>query len=418
MRVLKFLELPIILLGLLMPITGLDQFLLSSGLFPTLQPFVLSMLMLFVLWVYTFLRFGIEGQSSQVIQLYIVSALFLGGFTLLTFFRSASAYLPGSDLSNGGRLAFLPILDLAVIFLVMPIVLLSGYRKYKRSIFVFFWTVSFVPLIIDTIFKGVFSDFGRAGGFYSNSNAAAATVLLLLVCAIDWQKPRLFDLLLIATSSLAIVFSASRASMLFLALLVPTYLLSTLSKEHMSLAGLVKTSAFLSIIALSGMVFLNITGALTIQTETHAASERYESVISILSGDVEHLTTDPRILAVEYNFREILKEPFTGHGTGYAGTFDDFRWGAHNIYIHVWEENGVVALTTYLLFLVSLFSLAWKHKNIGLGTFAILVVYLGLFSHNLLDQRSMLIPLALMMTSSSVEFHEKKKNRQGLKPGF
>jgi O-antigen ligase len=89
-------------------------------------------------------------------------------------------------------------------------------------------------------------------------------------------------------------------------------------------------------------------------------------------------------------WQKISEAPWLGYGLG--ATFRFHPEGTHNIFLHSWVESGILGV---LLFPALILPLA--RGRAGGQTFFIFFMLMGFFSHNLLDERSFLLPLGYLL---------------------
>jgi len=98
-------------------------------------------------------------------------------------------------------------------------------------------------------------------------------------------------------------------------------------------------------------------------------------------------------------FKMFYDHPFVGSGLGSTVHWNE-RVSTHNIYLTHTAEIGLLGLFIYPLLLYSIVLQARDETKITAGAFAIFTLFIGLFSHNLLDELYMLFAFALMANLS------------------
>lgn len=135
-------------------------------------------------------------------------------------------------------------------------------------------------------------------------------------------------------------------------------------------------------------------------------------LIDYINGDTEDISNG-RFFLYEQAWNLIEEKPLWGHGFYYYS--ESYGIGTHNIYLQLWVENGLIALTVYLVFLFyNLYiSLKIMHKNkkenVLQASFFIqlfFVIY-GFFGNPLYDTY-MLLPYFIAIYLLWVEKYERK----------
>jgi hypothetical protein len=106
-------------------------------------------------------------------------------------------------------------------------------------------------------------------------------------------------------------------------------------------------------------------------------------------GDIASLE---RMDAVDHSVRIISDATFFGMGTGYIY---GMPVGPHNMYLARWVDNGLIGILSYLWLVGAAFVVNWKNRNPQGAVISLMVLFFGLFSHNVLEDRTVLLLLAI-----------------------
>jgi O-antigen ligase len=123
-------------------------------------------------------------------------------------------------------------------------------------------------------------------------------------------------------------------------------------------------------------------------------NSRVSNLISTVSDQKieDGIRKDPRLLIWQSAFGVIKDNPILGVGTGDAssklkeefalrgyleGYYDNLN--AHNQFLEIWLENGIIGLILFLCILGYIIHLAIKQKNILLGMFIITTIIFFIF---------------------------------------
>jgi hypothetical protein len=208
---------------------------------------------------------------------------------------------------------------------------------------------------------------GRAGGLYVNANVAGFAIVFGLAIAVRAVSPRWhMPLLVVATAGVFATFS--RGAAICLAALLPLLVW----RRHIR-AG--RLSLLVVLVAIGISVdggdfrrFLDARGILTADTSARLELEQDDSGRAGLARNAWEM---------------FLDAPFAGNGLG--ATLE-----SHNQFLTLAGDHGLVGL---LLF--PALALALVLANPGALPLALVLLLAGVFSHNLLDDRTILIALAL-----------------------
>ena len=90
------------------------------------------------------------------------------------------------------------------------------------------------------------------------------------------------------------------------------------------------------------------------------------------------------------------ERPLTGWGISAGRRVDGYEVGTHNIYLAMLVDHGVVRFFIIPFLLLSvLWGLTRKNLDLAIPWLLFIVVW-GMFSHNVLEERYILIAIALM----------------------
>jgi O-antigen ligase len=117
--------------------------------------------------------------------------------------------------------------------------------------------------------------------------------------------------------------------------------------------------------------------------------ESHQRIEAFLGGpsDLDHADDSRVHIAREY-WELVQERPWQGWGTGLNYSGDE---GSHNIYLARWVENGVAGLAMYLVLLASLLAMGARRQSPECQVLAAYLFVLGFFTHNLLEDRSLLL---------------------------
>lgn len=217
---------------------------------------------------------------------------------------------------------------------------------------------------------------GRAGGLYVNPNRAGLAIACGLAVSV-FGVPRRWRLPLIILSAAGVAATFSRGAATCLSLVIGWVLLrGTVVSRRVLLAGAAACALALYAGGPALTRFLEAEGVLNENTWARLTlSPAHEGVAS-------------RANLAELAWSEFLEAPLAGHGLAAS-----LSWGvqvsSHNTYLNLAVDHGVLGL---LLFpALGLAMLATRRA----GVFPLLFLTAGLFSHNMLQERYVLLAVAL-----------------------
>lgn len=334
-------------------------------------------------------------------------------FGLLIVVGFLGGILPGADLGyDKGKALFIRVyrfLMLAGGLSAAILLLRIGWRQVMTLVLLFLVGSVFY----DIAWPGTLSQMAsRAGGFQQNPNLAAIAILLLTAVVVRYDRIRLPDLVIIFTSFIAVFSTLSRGGLLHFALFAVNYLYLT-GRGHRLRQLLIAPAALLLLVGVGGAVISTLTTSSTMFEDENA--QRRLATFS-MNNQTVYATDDVRLGLIPRYLRLIDESVLFGQGSGFSRSQP---FGAHNTYLEVWVENGLVALLAYLWFLGALLLITASRRFWPGFVFAQLAVLSGFFTHNVIHLPVFLITAGLMLGISwslAVE-REIERRRRVAMPG-
>jgi O-antigen ligase len=251
---------------------------------------------------------------------------------------------------------------------------------------------------------------GRSSGLYGEPNQAAIGLILGMVMSIT-VIPNRCRSPFVLLASLGIVTTMSRGGILTLFLVLSFFLFARfINVKKMAIMTLVG-------IGLIGSLFLPEAGFYK-NVEKRIDWFLNPSIQSSPYSD----DSNGRIEAALNAWNMFSESPILGNGVGThwaltgAGEEKLAQAGAHNMYLAYMVDHGTLGI---LIFPLAVFAAIWRAQGEArqLGViFAIVVLCSGFFSHNLVDDMSILSYLALMSVITALSREEKVWLATSLKP--
>jgi len=316
-------------------------------------------------------------------------------FLGVVLFSLVSAFVPTANFLEGSHWVLLPLYDLLVVLLVMPLALERRQRRYLEAALLLAFLLLLGSVGMDVMNPGTFSriDF-RASGFPTNPNGAAFVLVTLAATILDYTRVRLIDLTVLVLAALGVLATLSRGGTILLAVLVLSYAYVVIRRAR---GGPVRaTGRLLMICAVSVVAFFameRMMGAAIFSVQ----SDR----LDIFRGRSEALTTDDtRFAALRASWQFVQESPLLGRGSGFTYDGGTLREGPHNMYVQQWLNNGIGGLICYVWLFGAAALLFWRRRHAPGLVFTGLMAVQSLLSHNLLEERAFLVPFGVFLMTS------------------
>lgn len=281
---------------------------------------------------------------------------------------------------------FFPWLDL---FVFSAGLVLGGEavpdRTWRTALLLAFAVTAF-SIGVDVVLPGTFSEVpARAAGIAQNPNGGALIIVLLTACVLPWERPQWSRgvAALLTAGAIAVFMTLSRAGILLWGLLLLRYIL--LARRNDTPHG----GWVLLLCAGAGVLGLLAAGRAGVVPMFNLPSNRTHLVLGE-GGHMLGMATEERLVALRRSVARIERAPWLGNGSGVSY---EMTVGPHNMYLARWVDNGVLGLAAYLWLLGALLVLAYRTDSRQAQALAWIMVIFGLFSHNVLEDRTLLLLL-------------------------
>jgi len=357
--------------------TGLLNYLFLTGSL-SVRPAVLI-----VAFFFLSLPFLVVGASTKLVLATPIMAWcgLYAAMTVLWFMTSSQSTVAAGELVS--RL-------LSVTFIGTVTLILADSRVHDVARWSVLWSVllGIGFNVYDLLRPLTFSPLvGRAAGLYLNPNTAAAALVLGMIVSVDVLPERLRTLFVgLVGAGVLLTFSRSGAAAWVLATAVLA------GSRVIRIAGVVRV---MGVIALLGLGVLYFTGSLepAVQMASVVSSDAWGRLR--VGERTMDFSAEARLGDAGEAWAMFLDRPFSGHGIGATAEWDRFE-STHNIYLRHLAEYGVAGLAIVPLLALSVLwppsRKALPHSAVGI---IVVVIVLGVTSHNLLDERHVLIALAI-----------------------
>ncbi len=317
------------------------------------------------------------------------------------------ALLPEAVTGDGGT----QIMVLPYAFVVFTFGLMYGgaiaVRGHWRRILFLAWLLAVTSVLIELFQPRTFAsllpainadwatDPDRPAGLMGDANTAAFIMLCLAALILRYDRLRWPEASLLTATLLAVLATQSRGGLLLSALVVAGYLYHSRAVTH----GPALTAALLGGLAVVAGVILVV---LPLLAHLAAFSDwEGQRRLAMLTFQDQFVEADESRLGLVSTYLDTIEDAvWLGHGTGFMRTRPI---GSHNMYLRQWVDNGVPGLLAYLTLLGTATLLLWRRRFPGGLMLMLLATVQGLFSHTLLESRSLLLLYGLALAISVAE---------------
>jgi hypothetical protein len=266
------------------------------------------------------------------------------------------------------------------------------------------WAIFLAVLI--TVFNSIYEFFnpaafnalgngGRVTGFYLNPNSNGCALILGMIFSVSILQP-IYRLPFVYLVGIGVFLTFSRGAILGWLITVIIFTVAGVLHFNKILYWILGIGTF--IISLGSQWWQELLQNLDLNANS---LERIAWFQNISTSDSED-SADSRLEVAQLAWQMFMKHPFLGNGIGSTLTWN-VEISTHNIYLYYMADHGIIGV----LILPVLVYGAIRHargetKYIGLA-FAVFILLWGLFSHNVLEERYILILFSLMagMTEGS-----------------
>jgi O-Antigen ligase len=233
---------------------------------------------------------------------------------------------------------------------------------------------------------------GRPAGFYVNPNVAGCGLMLGMIFSIDViKKPyRWLYLAIIFTGILA---TFSRGSIL--GWIICTLFLTigrALSDKRRTI--LISTFSLILLLAIANP-FKNLSDYFgSGETASLDILERLEQLQN--PSEIEDDSSKERKAVVGFAWIMFGNHPFWGNGVASTQKWTVSEVSTHNTYLAHMADHGIVGI---IILPGAILALTWRNRgepNVQILCFAVFVSLWGIFSHNVLEERYILVTFALL----------------------
>jgi cytochrome c oxidase subunit IV len=290
---------------------------------------------------------------------------------------------------------------LSVIFLLLSLVVYSGKDAVRAGRIAIVWAVVLATALnVYELFNPMtFSDIpGRSSGLYYNVNQSSAALVLGLILGYHVLSPSL-RLPFIVVTALGIIPTFSRAGILAWLLVIAFFVL----RAGFGVAQIRRVLALTTVVI--ALLISPVLGDIERTLEERGAlTLNVLDRLAFFGGQGAQDASTSERASVALKAWEIYGEsPLLGMGTGENMRIEGFEVGTHNIYLAMLVDHGVIGFFVVpLLLLTTLWGLNRATFDVAVP-FAVFILLWGFFSHNVLEERYILLAFGLVASLVAAE---------------
>jgi hypothetical protein len=387
--------------GFVLFVTNLDLFLSARGYMP-----VNSLIVFLAYCAAVFGLFVATGQPPVINRLMIgivsnrLPFVLLALWIVVHVFASSMTLLSGEDIDY---VQIFPVYQFGV--LGLGVLLAAADVTGRQITLAARWAIVVlgVSIIVETASPGLLgSSSARTGGFALNANIPGFIIPALLAVSLDFRSVRIGDLLSILMALIAVTCTLSRMGIGFLGLVIGVYVLFHVLRgiSEGKLRRLV-------VMAMFGMFVTALTvGTLIFLASLSGLDDEFQARVATLL-EIGQVLNDPnRVPLLDFFMQEAAQHPWIGYGAGEtlmnAATRAPGQFGPHNIYLRIWVDTGYLGLAFYASFVTAVIGLGIFRRSVSTTLMGVLVALYGAFSHNVTDNKAVLILLGVVLGASAM----------------
>lgn len=333
---------------------------------------------------------------------------FLGIFITVVFYlftMLSDRYIDSTAIGlELGVITFYLVCSISVICLSQ-----SHVFKLARKLLIVLFVTGLVLNMVDFALGSteIFSvTLGRASGLYINPNTSGL-VLSLSYVLLHRDIGKSFRLLVYVLFVLAVVATASRAGLLYVAL-ITLYLLVTGYFFIWSRRAIIFNAVVVVALIVSASAIQQVSDKVLseISTVNRSFENRFQNLQDLFEGDESsmEISDDSRFKLLVLYTRHYLQSPVLGNGLGFSRSeqLTGLEQASHNMYLHLLNEYGLIGLLFYLYYIYKSLGKALRFKRSNYEPHLLLLILFaaGFFTHNL----NRIYAIAILIAYASAKY--------------
>ena len=232
---------------------------------------------------------------------------------------------------------------------------------------------------------------GRSSGLFENSNQSGSGLMLGMILGYA-VVPRSLKIPFVALTGVGILTTFTRSAMLgWIAVVILLTLRSGFGFRQMRNVLVICTLAL-------AFVSSPYWGQLQTTLEEKGAVniDLIQRIAFFSTGSAADDSANERKQVAEAAWRLFEEKPYAGYGTGYSRNIEGFAVSTHDIHLANMLDHGFLGLFIMpSLLLVTVWG-KFRNQFDVVGPFVLFMLMWGLFSHNILEERYILLAVALV----------------------
>ena len=289
---------------------------------------------------------------------------------------------------------------LSIIFLLTMLLIFSQHTIVENCAKYAIVAVSFLN-VFNHIYEffnprifGALNDSGRPAGFYIDPNKAGCALVLSLIFGVG-VLPSKYRVPFVLVIGFGVFLTFSRSAILCWIIIVVILFVNDILPRRQSLFWALVIGIILLCIGTLGITFIDI----------YDLQERgilNENIMSRLAWFLDPSSRDAydnssRFDIVEFGWQRFVEHPFLGNGIGSTRTWSK-DISTHNMYLFFMIDHGFIGALFLPLVVYAVVRKAKEDTKYLAFVYAIFILFWGLFSHNVMEQRFILLTFSLMAT--------------------
>ncbi len=266
--------------------------------------------------------------------------------------------------------------------------------------------------VLTNIFTGVLSPLasggGRANGLFANPNLAGVhvsfTMAFVLFFILKSKRiiPYLFFVGMLPLTLYAGVLTFSKAAIITQVLLLLLFLFYNIFFFMKNNRTSRRNFVTFIIIVAAGIIYSLPQIKAAASTLSFQQAERLLQIAQLAQGQLDEDTTTDRSLIWNEAIGMIKANPILGYGTSSFNNLPVHKLGAHNTYLMVWGEGGIIPFAALLIFIFSSYyrSYFWivdpPYRFLSLSLLVVVTIQMYGAAHNGLNNSEVLCATAVV----------------------
>ncbi|MDF5733265.1 MAG: O-antigen ligase family protein [Rhizonema sp. PD38] len=282
-------------------------------------------------------------------------------------------------------------------------ILVAGLLAVFNNIYEFF-----NPLVFSAL-----NDTGRPAGFYVNPNTSGCALVLSMICSVSILQQR-YRLPFVSTIGIGIFLTFSRGAILCWFVAVMILIITHVIPRYQLFYWGVALGVIIGLAQIGGNVF-NLDKFQEMGLLNQNVLERLREAGN--TSGVEDDSARSRFEVVQLAWEMFVEHPLIGNGIGSThqlnvGGLATHDISTHNMYLYFMTDHGILGILIFPLLVYAVIRHTQGEMKYISWAFAAFILLWGLFSHNIVDQRPILLSFSLMATmNEKTQLDKKLKNK-------